>query len=402
MPVYAYRALTAAGDACAGVVDADSQQAAWQALRSRGVYPTTLEEDVAAAASRERAIPAAELAAVTRQLALLAGAGVPLSEALEAAAETTTHPRLVRALTRVRAGVRAGRPLADALADAPGVSPALPRAGTGERGRRRARPRARAARGLPRAYRRATRAPARHAHLSRGDGGGGDARPSSSCSAGCCPRWPVSSPRPGRRCRSRRGCSCWRRARSRRRPGGSGCWFWSVAGSDCARGSPHPPVARAPTRWVLRLPLVGRAAGAAALARVAHTLSTLLAGGVRLEVALDLAAAAAGNAPRRRRAGGGARGRPARGSRSRPRCAQAASFPAPLLRLIATGERSGGLADALAHAADSLDAEVERDVATATALVEPALVLVMGAAVLVLVLVGPRSRSCSFDPLAAS
>ena len=42
MPVYAYRALTAAGRPCTGVVDADSQQAAWLALRARGVYPTTL------------------------------------------------------------------------------------------------------------------------------------------------------------------------------------------------------------------------------------------------------------------------------------------------------------------------------------------------------------------------
>jgi type II secretory pathway component PulF len=45
MPVYAYRALTAAGRACEGVVDADSEQAAWQTLRTRGMYPTTLRAD---------------------------------------------------------------------------------------------------------------------------------------------------------------------------------------------------------------------------------------------------------------------------------------------------------------------------------------------------------------------
>ena len=75
--------------------------------------------------------------------------------------------------------------------------------------------------------------------------------------------------------------------------------------------------------------------------------------------------------------------------------------PSSVLRLIATGERGGGLTDALTHAAESLDAEVERDVAAATALVEPALVLAMGATVLILVLsvLVPLLR---FDPLAAS
>src|SRR5262249_58169633 len=75
MPVYSYRALRAAGRSCTGVVDADSQQAAWLALRARGVYPTALGEDVEPA--RGRRVPATELAAVTRQLALLIAAGGP-------------------------------------------------------------------------------------------------------------------------------------------------------------------------------------------------------------------------------------------------------------------------------------------------------------------------------------
>src|SRR5262249_43901480 len=106
-------------------VDADSQHAAWQALRARGVYPTTLREDSGGTAERARGVPAAELAAVTRQLALLVAAGVPVAEALEATADAPHHPPLLRALTRVRAGVREGRSLADALGDAPGAFPAL-------------------------------------------------------------------------------------------------------------------------------------------------------------------------------------------------------------------------------------------------------------------------------------
>ena len=146
--------------------------------------------------------------------------------------------------------------------------------------------------------------------------------------------------------------------------------------------------------------MIGRLVGAAALARSAHTLATLLAGGVRLEVALELAAATAGNT-RIARALGAAREAVRQGQPLAPALRTTGVVPSSVLRLIATGERGGGLADALTHAAESLDAEVERDVAATTALVEPALVLAMGATVLILVLsvLVPLLR---FDPLAAS
>jgi general secretion pathway protein F len=152
--------------------------------------------------------------------------------------------------------------------------------------------------------------------------------------------------------------------------------------------------------WLLGLPTIGRLVGAAALARAAHTLATLLAGGVRLEVALDLAAATAGNA-RIAAALASAREAVRQGQALSPALRASGVVPSSVLRLVAAGERSGGLGDALAHAADSLDAEVERDLAAATALVEPALVLVMGATVLILVLsvLVPLLR---FDPLATS
>ena len=146
--------------------------------------------------------------------------------------------------------------------------------------------------------------------------------------------------------------------------------------------------------------MIGRLVGAAALARAAHTLATLLAGGVRLEVALDLAAATAGNA-RIATALSASREAVRQGQPLAPALRTTGVVPASVVRLIATGERGGGLTDALTHAAESLDAEVERDVAAATALVEPALVLAMGATVLILVLsvLVPLLR---FDPLAAS
>ena len=399
MPLYAYRALTAAGRACAGVVDADSQRAAWQELRARGVYPTTLREDAGAPGERGRGTPAAELAAVTRQLALLVAAGVPVAEALEATADATRHPPLLRALTRVRAGVREGRPLADSLGDAPDVFPSLYRelvraseaagalapvltrlAAYLERSAA-LRARLRAALTYP-----ATMALAvvavllfllawvlpQMARLFAETGASA----------------PLADAAPARR-RHVRGSHLVALAAGGARRG--------VRAARMARDARR---ARAPTACSSACRSIGRVATAAGLARVAHTLSTLLAGGVRLETALDLAGATAGNV-RIAEALAAAREAVRQGQPLAPSLRASGLVPAPLIRLVATGERSGGLADALAHAATHLDAEVERDVAAVTALAEPVLVLIMGAAVLLLVL-SVLLPLVQFDPLAAS
>ncbi len=397
MPVYAYRALTPTGRSCAGVVDADSQQAAWQALRARGVYPTTLGEDVEPA--RGRRVPAAELAAVTRQLALLVAAGVPVSEALEDAAEATEHPRLVRALTRVRAAVREGRPLADALAACPDEFPVLYRelvraseaagALATVLGRLAAylertaaiRARLRAALAYPAVMALAVTAVLvflltwvlpQMAQLFAETGA------------------PLPLPTRALLLAGTVAAHTWAAWLLALAVAAVGLrsWLASHAGRTRFDG------------WVLGLPAIGRLVGAAALARAAHTLATLLAGGVRLEVALDLAAATAGNA-RVADALATAREAVRQGQPLAPALRASGVVPASVLRLVATGERSGGLTDALTHAAESLDAEVERDITAATALVEPALVLAMAAAVLILVLsvLVPLLR---FDPLAAS
>src|SRR5205807_895927 len=128
MPVFAYRALTGGGRARGGVIGAESARAAWQELRARGVYPTELREQAAGTGWAGRRLGAEELAAATRQLATLAGAGVPVAEALAAVAEQSEHPALVRGLTVAGARLREGEPLADALAASPRVFPPLFRA----------------------------------------------------------------------------------------------------------------------------------------------------------------------------------------------------------------------------------------------------------------------------------
>jgi len=397
MPVYAYRALTAAGRSCTGVVDADSQQAAWLALRARGVYPTALGEDVEPA--RGRRVPATELAAVTRQLALLIAAGVPVAEALEDAADATENARLLRALTRVRAAVREGRPLADALGECPDEFPVLYRelVRASEAAGALGPVLARLAAYLERTA--AIRARLRTAL----------AYPAVMALAVTAVlvfllTWVLPQMA---QLFAETGAPLPLPTRALLLAGtiASRTWIvWVLALAAAAIGlrtwfGTQSGRARLDA-WLLGLPVIGRLVGAAALARSAHTLATLLTGGVRLEVALDLAAATAGNT-RIAAALSAAREAVRQGQPLAPALRTTGVVPSSVLRLVATGERGGGLTDALTHAAESLDAEVERDVAAATALVEPALVLVMGATVLILVLsvLVPLLR---FDPLAAS
>ena len=121
MPVFAYRALTAAGGSRTGVIGADSVRAAWQELRARGVYPTDLREH----AAERGGVAAAELAAATRQVATLVEAGVPVAEALATVAEQPADARLVQALTVAHARLAEGAPLADALGASPRIFPPL-------------------------------------------------------------------------------------------------------------------------------------------------------------------------------------------------------------------------------------------------------------------------------------
>lgn len=381
MPVFAYRALTAGGRSASGVVDADGPRGAWQSLRAQGLYPTELAE--AADGGRAGAVPVAELAAVTRQLALLVRANVPVADALDAAAEVTTHERLSASLTHVRAAVREGRSLADALATAPDVFPAAYReqVRAGEAGGALAPV-------LARIAAHAERMAALRARLRAAL-----AYPLVTAVATCAVLvflvgWVL--PEMATLFRET-GAPVPLVARVLLGVAGAlqaSWWLWAPAGVAVAVGLYRWGTSAAGRvhldRWLLAAPRVGRIVAAAALARVTRTLATLLAGGVRLDTALGMAATAAGN--QHVAAAVLAAAEQVRQGQPLATALRASERVPPLvLRLVATGERTGALADALEHAADALDADVERDVATATALVEPALVILMGVAVLVLV-----------------
>jgi general secretion pathway protein F len=131
MPVFEYKALTAAGKAVQGLKEAESPKALRSALKRDGVFLTEVlgEQQQQAAQQRDvnvrrwvvARVGAEDLAIMTRQLAVLIHAGIPLVESLAALVEQVEHERLKRVVSEVRQRVNEGSSLADALAAHPRV-----------------------------------------------------------------------------------------------------------------------------------------------------------------------------------------------------------------------------------------------------------------------------------------
>ena len=121
MPVFRYEAVDAAGRTRRGMLEAGSPRAARDALREGGLFPTAVEAAAGAGSARVDATRLAPsvLALVTRQLATLVVSGMPLDQALTAVAEQADQPSAVRVLGAIREQVAAGEPLAAAMSRFP-------------------------------------------------------------------------------------------------------------------------------------------------------------------------------------------------------------------------------------------------------------------------------------------
>jgi general secretion pathway protein F len=136
---------------------------------------------------------------------------------------------------------------------------------------------------------------------------------------------------------------------------------------------------------VLRLPGVGRLAASLDTARYASTLAILVGSGAPLLRSLDAASDVVRMIPLVRAAR--AAGALVREGVSLSRALkEQRAFPPVLIHLIANGEQSGALAPMLERAARELERDAERRLAWVAALIQPTLIVFMGASVLVLVL----------------
>jgi general secretion pathway protein F len=130
MAVYAYKGIDARGKSVKGIRDADSAKAVRTVLKRDGVLATEILEQSEAARKSARDIDFArmfrrvspmDVAIATRQLSVLLRSGVPLVEALSALIEQLDHPELKTAFTDTRNQVNEGSTLADALKAHPNI-----------------------------------------------------------------------------------------------------------------------------------------------------------------------------------------------------------------------------------------------------------------------------------------
>jgi len=142
VPVYAYKGLDKRGKPTKGVFDAENARVLRSELRKQNIYLTEYAEQSSSgkakatiqatgrkkeAASREveisffSKIPPQTISEMTRQLATLLKAGVPLVDALSAIVEQTEHEKLANIMAQVRRQVNEGMALHQALREHPKV-----------------------------------------------------------------------------------------------------------------------------------------------------------------------------------------------------------------------------------------------------------------------------------------
>ncbi len=134
MGAFEYVALDQAGKESKGLLEGDTAKHARQILRERALLPIKVTEVAQKESTGQRTLTlkrgmsAGELALITRQLATLSQAGLPLEEALRAVSQQNENPRTQSILLGVRSRVMEGHTLADGLADFPHAFPELYRA----------------------------------------------------------------------------------------------------------------------------------------------------------------------------------------------------------------------------------------------------------------------------------
>jgi len=400
MPNYRYRAWDGAGHPQHGTLAAETEARVAEALRARGLVVGRIELDKDLNLSgrlrdyrESRPLALEDLALLCRQLATLVGSGVPILQGLRVVAQQTVGRRLSRALVQAADGVEAGQSLTEALTDAGRLFPPLMvhMVSVGEAGgvleevlqrlgdlyeREHAiNQKMRSAMVYPMVVLVAalgvsaflvTVVLPRYADLF--------------AQQGVPLPWPT---------RFLLGTATFLH----------GYWYVvlilaAIAFMGYRRLLQRPEWALSRDRWLLRLPVLGPLRVNRAMGMLARTLATLLRTGVPILPALSVVSRGLDNhaleEPLLEAQKAVHDGRSLTGP-----LRQSALYPPMLLELMAVGEESGNLDGMLLKAADHYDREVATTVERLTALLEPALVLVLGAIVgfIVLALVLPMFNS---------
>jgi general secretion pathway protein F len=367
-----------------GVLDADSPRAARALLRERGLFPIGIERADRRTVAWQRVLPGGALVLLTRQLSTLLSAGLPLEKVLSAVIEQSEHAASRLVLERLRLEIVQGKTFAAALDTVPGVFPPLYRAlvDAGEHSGRLGAVMARLADYLERrdrARQKVFQALAYPAVVM-----GVAAVVVTALMVYVVPQV-VSVFVQTKQTLPWLTRALMALSHALREWGLPGALVMLAAGGGGGWLLRRPVWRRRWEHCLLSLPVAGRLMLALNTARLASTLSILVASGVPLLSALSTVRPLLSL-----RVLQSALSRAADGVREGQSLARALSearlFPPVLTHLIGSGEASGTLAPMLERAAEQQQQEVERRLGTMTTLMEPVMILLMGGVVMVIVL----------------
>ena len=385
MPAFRWEAVDARGHVRHGLLDADTSRAARDRLRADGLTPTAVEDAPERGAPLARlSLSALALALLTRQLASLVQSGMPLDQALLAVHEQADDMPVRKIVDAIRTQVMAGESLPAALSRFPRTFSPLYRgligAGT-ETGRlpevlTRLADYLDARLALRQKFVVALIYPALVTVIAVGV--------IAVLVTYVVPQV-VSVYQQSRQTlplltQALIATSAFFRATG---------WLWLVAliviGSAFLLALRREQTRERLHGALLRIPGVGRLAASLDTARYASTLAILVGSGTPLLRALDAATGVVRMLPLARAARAAA-GLVREGVSLSRALKEQNAFPPVLIHLVANGEQSGSLAPMLERAAGELERDAERRLAWIAALIQPTLIVLMGAIVLVLVL----------------
>jgi general secretion pathway protein F len=390
MGAYQFVAVDGGGKEHRGVLEGDTPRHVRQLLRERQLLPVEVAEVEATErkARRQfslfRGISGLDLALVTRQLATLVKAGLPLDEALQAVSEHTEKPRLKSIVLGVRAKVVQGHSLASGLDEFPHAFPTVYRATVmaGEQAGQldavleRLADYTESRHGLRQKVVQAMVYPILLTVIALSI--------ITVMLVVVVPKIVTVFETTGQE------LPVMTRVLIAISSFVQDWWFLVIAGAGAGTYATFKLLQREHIRrsahgWLLRVPLIGRVTRGLNTARFTRTLSILTASGVPALEALRISASVVANLPMRaaveeaavRVREGGAIGRS---------LAQSKLFPPITIHLISSGEASGELDSMLERAANHQEREMDGLIAMMLSVLEPLLIVFMGLVVLAIVM----------------
>jgi general secretion pathway protein F len=390
MGAFEYVALDQSGKESKGLIEGDTPKHVRQILRDRSLLPVAVTEVAQKEAHRQRSfslrrgISAAELAVITRQLASLASSGLPLEEALLAVGQQNDQPRTKSIVLGVRSKVMEGHTLADGLTEFPQAFPELYRStvAAGEQSGHldvvleRLADYTEARQELRQRINNAMVYPIALVLMSIAI--------ISFMLASVVPRIVgIFKNTAGELPMLTRGLIA---TSDFLRDhwllillflGGLIYGIWRLLRQPGPRRKYH--------LWLLRMPIAGRLARGVNTARFTRTLSILAGSGVPILEAMKISASVIENLPMRE-AVTEASLRVREGASISQSLATSRLFPPMMIHLIASGETGGKLEEMLSRTADYQEREVDGLIATLLGILQPLLIVIMGAVVMTIVL----------------